>query len=79
MKKKVIQAEDDTTPDASNGILGGTLMQLDEEGIERPIAYASTMLSKTEKNYGITHTEGLGVTWAMKKWAQYLHNNVPLR
>ena len=62
--------------DASNGILGGTLMQLDEEGIERPIAYASTMLSKAEKNYGITHKEGLGVTWAVKKWAQYLHNNV---
>jgi hypothetical protein len=51
-------------------------MQLTAEGIEKPIAYASTSLSKAEQNYGITHKEGLGIIYAVRKWRNYLQSNV---
>ena len=54
--------------DCSDDTMGACLAQLDENGIERPVAYASATLSDAQQNYGITDKEGLAVVWAVKKW-----------
>jgi hypothetical protein len=54
--------------DCSDTTMGACLAQLDEHGIERPVAYASCNLSTAQKNYGITDKEGLAIVWAVRKW-----------
>jgi hypothetical protein len=51
--------------DCSDTTMGACLAQLDEHGIERPVAYASCNLSTAQKNYGITDKEGLAIMWAV--------------
>ena len=53
--------------------IGACLAQLDGNGIERQVAYASANLSEAQKNYGITDKEGLAVVWAVRKWRHFLH------
>ena len=38
-----------------------------------PVAYASQLLSKAERNYGITDLEGLAVPWAISHFETYIH------
>ena len=61
--------------DCSDYAMGACLAQLDENGIERPVAYASANLSEAQKNYGITDKEGLAVVWAVRKWRHFLHGS----
>jgi hypothetical protein len=49
--------------DCSDDTMGACLAQLDENGIGRPVAYASATLSEAQQNYGITDKEGLAVVW----------------
>jgi hypothetical protein len=49
--------------DASNTELGAVLRQA-----EKPVAYISRSLNKSEQNLGITEKELLGVLWAMEKF-----------
>lgn len=51
--------------DASLYALGAVCSQLDENGQETPVAYASRTLSKSERNYSPTKREALGVYWAV--------------
>ena len=37
------------------------------------MAYASCLLSKAERNYGITDLEGLAVSWAISHFETYIH------
>ena len=48
---------------------------MDENDIERPVAYASANLSEAQKNYGITDNEGLAVVWVVRKWRHFLHGS----
>ena len=58
--------------DASKTQVGGCLAQLDDKGVERPIAYFSTCLTTAQRNYGITDKEGLGVILATRKFRSYI-------
>ena len=63
--------------DCSDHAMGAVLMQYDDEGVERPLAYYSRELTKAEKNYGISDREGLAVVTAARKWRALCHG-VPL-
>ncbi len=47
--------------DASDTGIGAVLSQVDDEGRERPITYASRLLSKAERKYCVTRRELLAV------------------
>jgi hypothetical protein len=57
--------------DASDVALGAVLMQKDEEGYLRPVAYASKSLGPAEKNYGVTDREALAIVWALEHFNTY--------
>ena len=56
--------------------VGAVLCQLDEDDIERPIEYASTNITDRQREMGISHLEGFGVCWAVKKWRRFLFGSV---
>ena len=58
--------------DASRNGLGCILTQLDDNGHEHPIIYASRSLKSSEVNYGVSKLECLAVIWAVKKFRPYL-------
>jgi RNase H-like domain found in reverse transcriptase/Reverse transcriptase (RNA-dependent DNA polymerase)/Integrase zinc binding domain/Integrase core domain/gag-polyprotein putative aspartyl protease len=58
-------------PDACAYGIGALLTQQSEEG-ERPLAYASRLLSKSEENYSITEKECLALVWATKKFRPFI-------
>ena len=59
--------------DALGDGLGAVLSQEQDDGTNRPIAYASRSLQSHEKNYGVTELEALGVVWAVKHFKHYLY------
>ena len=61
--------------DASGYALGAVLGQIDDDGNEYVIAYASRMLKGAEVHYGITEKECLGVIYAVKNFRIYFLNN----
>ena len=52
--------------DASGVGIGAVLSQVDERGMQQPIAYASRKLNDAESRYSTTHQEALAVIWALK-------------
>ena len=57
--------------DASATGIGAVLSQM-QDGVERPIAYASRGLSKSEMNYSVTKRELLAVVFYCKYFRHYL-------
>ena len=55
--------------------LGAVLAQIQDSGETHPVACASRALSATEKNYGITEIETLGVVWALSHFQAYLYGH----
>ena len=60
------------TCDASSYGIGAVLEQEIQDGMLKPVCYASRTLSKSEKNYSQTEREGLAVIWAVTKFRKYL-------
>ena len=59
--------------DASPYGVGAVLSQIDEQGIERPVAYASRTLSQPEKNYSQLEKEALALIFGTKRFHNYLY------
>ena len=52
--------------------LGAILSQLDDNGVERPIAYASKILSGRERKYCTTEKEAFAVIFSIRTFRTYL-------
>ncbi len=53
--------------------LGAVLSQIQKDGSERPIGYASRTLSKSEVGYSVVDKEALGIVYGVKKFNQYVY------
>lgn len=60
------------TTDASDFAIGAVLSQ-GSIGKDRPIAYASRTLNKTEERYSTIEKELLAIVWALKEFRHYLY------
>jgi hypothetical protein len=58
--------------DASKDGIGCALMQHDEEGNERPVAFMSKKLNSAQRNYSVTELESLAVLLGVKKFRPYI-------
>ncbi len=58
--------------DTSNYAIGATLNQKDKLGRWHPVAYYSTTLSETERNYNIYNKELLAIVKSLRHWRTYL-------
>ena len=61
--------------DASDHALGTALMQADSHGNIRPVAYASKVLDKAQRNYSVTDREALAIVWALEHFNTYLEGH----
>ena len=61
--------------DASYQGLGAVITQVDNNGNEYVVAYASRTLSKAERNYATTVLEGQAIMWATKYFRHYIYGN----
>ena len=61
--------------DASPHGVGAVLSQYQDDGVEKPVAFASRSLSKAEKNYSHLKKEGLAVIFGVKHFHQYLYGS----
>ena len=55
--------------------MGAVLSQLDKEGVEHPICYASRSCNPAEQNYSSFDGECLAVVWATNLFRPYLFGN----
>lgn len=58
--------------DASALAVGGTLIQLDDDGYDRAVAYFSKRLNQAEENYRTNDRELLGLIYFLKQFRCYL-------
>ncbi len=61
--------------DASGSGLGGVLSQINDNGDEKPIGYASRGLTVAEKNYSATELEACAIVWAIDYFRHYLYGH----
>lgn len=58
--------------DASATAVGGCLIQWNEEGTERPLAFASMKLSPTQSRWATIEREAFAVIWALRKYRSWI-------
>ena len=62
------------TTDASKIAVAPILSQV-QDGVERPIAYASRQMNTVEQRYAASEAEMLALVWATKHFRCYLYGN----
>lgn len=62
--------------DASTTALGAILCQLDDDGKEHVVEYASRKLLPREQKYSTVELELLCLVWALKKWEHFVYNTI---
>ena len=60
--------------DASDVAIGGVLVQQDDDGRDRPVAFVSRGLTGAESRYGTTERELLAVLWAIDRFRVYIQD-----
>ena len=58
--------------DASISAVGCCLIQWTEDGIEKPVSFASLKLSPTQSRWSTIEREAFAVTWALKKYRSWI-------
>lgn len=58
--------------DSSQYGIGCVLLHVYPDGSERPISFASRVLTPAEKKYSVIHKESLALYWGVRKFSQYL-------
>ena len=58
--------------DASGYAMGAILAQIDEDGYEHVIEYASKGFTKAEENYTTTEKECLAIKWSLQQFNMYI-------
>lgn len=61
------------TCDAGPNGIGAVLSRVFNDGSERPIAFSSRTLSKSERNYSQIHKEALALVFGVQKFHQYVY------
>jgi hypothetical protein len=61
--------------DASNEYIGGTLLQLENDGLLHPILYASRKCADREMRYDIQNKEMLAIVWMCRRCFKYLYGS----
>ncbi|KAL0902232.1 hypothetical protein ABMA27_000152 [Loxostege sticticalis] len=61
------------TVDASPTGLGAVLSQICDDGVERPVSYASRTLTLAEKNYSQIQKEATAIIFGVRRFHQYLY------
>jgi len=57
--------------DASANAAAGYLVQKDDNGDERPIAFFSSKFTQAQRNYAVIEREALAVVWALQKYKEW--------
>jgi hypothetical protein len=60
------------TTDASNIAVGAILSQIQEDGTERPVAFASQTLTKQQRKYSTIERETYAIIYALEQFRCYL-------
>lgn len=58
--------------DVSNFCIRVVMSQLDDNGRDHPIYFASSLLAATDENYSPTDREAFGIIYSCKKFRHYL-------
>jgi hypothetical protein len=61
--------------DSSQFGAGAVLFQYDDEGRERPVAYASRKYTLAERNYNTFQQEAAVIVWSLEKFAEYFQGH----
>ena len=61
--------------DASDQILGGVLLQREDDGLLHPIMYASRKCLDREMRYDIQNKEMTAIVWCCRRFFKYLYGS----